>query len=181
MTPEQKQKLSAALKAKWASGTRKPNPPETYAKSSATQLKGYAEGRLKAPRPWTPETAAKAAAARDQEKLRAHCSRVGKAKAGKDNPPGPSAKGPDNMWATYWELHGPNGELLRGMNLSELVRQNAHLFDAKDLNWNRAQSCRATKGLRQLFQTRRPAKSWKGWTAGLHDAKAPNAEIQARP
>lgn len=174
MTPETKQKIAAALKAKWASGTRKKNPPETYIKSSATQLQGHADGRLKAPRPWTSETATKAAAARDQTALRAQCSRVGKAKLGKDNPPGPSAKGPDHMLALYWELHGPNGEVLRGMNLSELVRQNAHLFDAKDLKWTRAQSCRATKGLRQLFERRKPAKSWKGWTAGLQADRAPN-------
>ena len=177
MTPEQKKALSEKLKAKWASGTRKPTPKWAYEKSSATQKAGYAEGRLKPhDRVWTPETAKQAAQKRDPKKVAANCSTVGKENFGKPKPPGPSAKGPENQFAKYYELYGPNGEVLKGMNLSELVRQNEHLFDKSDLNWDRAWKCRATKGLRALFQTKRAPKSWKGWTAGSMSDEAPNTE-----
>lgn len=170
LTNEHIEKLSAVLKAKWESGTRKPTPPEAYAKSSNTLKELFAQGILKSN--LTREAALRGLAARDPVKLQRNCRALAVAKLNVPNPPGPSAKGEGHICAKYWELHGPNGEHLIGKNLTELVRQNEHLFDASDLNWDRMKiKCRATKGLRHLFAGKDAPKSWKGWRAGLKNSR----------
>lgn len=49
LSEKSRKKLSASLKAKWDSGTRKPNPRSTYEKSSATIKAMIADGRHKVP------------------------------------------------------------------------------------------------------------------------------------
>src|SRR3990172_7078364 len=91
-------------------------------------------------------------------------------------PPGPGAKGPDHWKAKYWIFKAPNQQIIQGWNLNELVRENAHLFDKRDVVWYGKSKCkcRATKGLRSLFEMRkdctgaeiRKTHFWKGWTIG---------------
>lgn len=171
MTPEAREKLSKALKAKWASGTRKPNPPETYVKVSATHKKAFAEGR-RVPVGLTSEQARERAAKYDREKMLKVNRRIGDMKFGVPNPPGPSAKGPDHWKARYWIFRSPDRKVIQGWNLNEIVRQNADLFDEEDLQWTGKSNtrCRATRGLRSLFHMKKDGSGplvnhWKGWVA----------------
>lgn len=94
--------------------------------------------------------------------------RIGDEAIGIPNPPGPSAKGPENMFSKYWQLRTPNMNMIEGWNLNELIRTHAHLFSPSDLNW-KGPNCRASRGLRNLFVIKdgKPkAKFWKGWTIG---------------
>lgn len=93
---------------------------------------------------------------------------TGKLIAGVPKPPGPTGKGPDHLKAIYWQLKSPNQQMIEGWNLNELVRTNAHLFQPADLVW-KGSDCRATKGLRGLFEMRNGElfrRSWKGWAIG---------------
>ena len=169
MTPEVRKKLSDALKAKWASGTRKKNPPEAYVKASATHKALYASGARKPPG-LTSEQARERQAMYPREKMMEVNRRVGEMQKGVPNPPGPSSATPDNWAAKYWILKAPTQEILEGKNLNYLVRTNAHLFIAGDLVWVKGQ-CRATKGLRGLFDMKKDGSgpknlSWKGWMIG---------------
>lgn len=182
MKPETKEKLSKALKAKWASGTRKKNPPETYEKASASHKRGYAEGSRVAPG-LTPEQARERRAMYDREKMLEVNRRVGDMKFGVPNPPGPSAKGPGHWKARYWILKAPNQQIIQGWNLNELIRQNASLFLPDDVKWyGKSNSrCRASKGLRQLFEMKKDGSgpkvlSWKGWMIGDRLDEEPNKE-----
>ena len=49
MNLEKIEKLSAALKKKWASGTRKPTPASAYEKASKTRRENYRAGKQVAP------------------------------------------------------------------------------------------------------------------------------------
>lgn len=168
-------KLSEALKKKWASGTRKPTPRSAYAKASATNKKAFAEGRRKRPT-WTTERARELRAMVDYDEMVAINRRIGQEKIGSLNPPGPSARGPGHFKAKYFILETPNGDILHGWNLAELIRSNAHLFTEADLMPDdkdkalegRYVACRAYKRLHQLFEIRKStgepyAYSWKGW------------------
>jgi hypothetical protein len=107
-------------------------------------------------------------AMRDREKMLEINRRIGKQKIGKENPPGPSAKGPDHWKSRYWKIKGPNGVILEGWNLNEIIRQNADLFASGDVIWRKSK-CRAAKGIRDLFQPGKDGVTkvheWKGWTA----------------
>ena len=92
MTPETKEKLSKSLKAKWASGTRKSNPPQTYIKASATHKQGFADGRRVA-RQLAPEQAKAMFASRSKEKMLEINRRIGEMQRGVPNPPGQALKG----------------------------------------------------------------------------------------
>lgn len=171
MKPETKEKLSQALKAKWASGTRKPNPPETYVKASASHKRGYAEGRRVAPG-LTSEQAKERVSKRSHETMMKVNRRIGDQKMGTPNPPGPSAKGPDHFKSRYWILKAPTQQIIEGWNLSELVRQNAHLFEPADVVWHGKGkcTCRARRRLGGLFEMKKDGSgprllSWKGWVA----------------
>lgn len=164
-SPESRRKLSDVLKAKWASGTRKKNPPTAYEKSSETMKRLHAEGRFPAVAEWAWK---KGLAARKYENIVAACQRTARMKLGKPNPPGPSAKGPDHCKALYWKLRSPQRQVIEGWNLNELVRVNAHLFDPKDVEW-RKHRCRAARGLSALYETKSDgtfrSHEWKGWIA----------------
>lgn len=174
MSPETREKISAALKAKWASGTRRQNPPETYVKASLTHRLAFACGARKPP-VLTAERIAQMRSKIDPRNVLKANRLIGKRKIGVDNPPGPSAKGPDHWRAVYWKVRSPDREIIEGWNLNELVRRNAHLFDPNDLVWTGKSNtrCRATKGLRSLFSVtklkgggyRRASNCWKGWVA----------------
>lgn len=163
---ETRKKLSESLKAKWASGTRKQNPPETYTKASATHRKAIAEGKRKF-RALSSEDAKKMASMVDIEKVIAANRRTAQARIGAENPPGLSAKGPGHFKAKYWILKSPDNFTVQGKNLNHIIRENPHLFDPKDIVWHKS-SCLAARGLRRLREikksTGRPAAlSWRGW------------------
>lgn len=179
MKQEIKEKISKALKAKWASGTRKPTPQEAYAKASESHKRGYVEGRRVAPG-MTPEQARERGAKRDKQKMIEINRRIGNEKIGVPNPPGPSAKSADHWKAKYWILKAPNQQIVQGWNLSELIRQYAHLFHPDDIVWEKSM-CRASKGIRQLFEMRKDGAgakmhSWKGWMIGDRRDEEPNAK-----
>lgn len=167
MSPEKRAELSEKLKAKWASGTRRPNPPETYLKSSESIRRRVRElGR------WdglTPEACSKGGKTVTERQL-AKAREIGAAKRGKPNPPGPSAKGVDNWAAKFWMLWSPDRVLISGVNLNEIVRRHAHLFTAGDLA-ARGSNTVASKGLANLFRVQvRKGKRvvlghWHGWRA----------------
>ena len=163
---ETRKKISEAQKRKWASGTRKPNPKGYGDKISASLKVAHAEGRAHVP---SYEDSMKALKARDMDKVRDAAKRVAKMNIGKPMPLGRGGKCADHHKARYWIIKNTAlGVTLSGWNLNELIRNNAKYFDEHDLNWNGGHKCRASKGLRGLFEIRkstgRPnALSWKGW------------------
>lgn len=186
MTPEGRKKLSAALKKKWASGTRKLNHPETRKKQSLAMRKAIDEGRY-SPRVFTQEDRTKAALTRNsktEHEKKLVGARISAANTGKEMPPGPSAKGPDHWKAKYWILKTPGQEIIHGWNLNELVRTHAELFDPADIVWRRS-SCKAVKGLLRLFEMKKDGSgprtlSWKGWMIGDRRDEEPNDEVSGR-
>ena len=172
MTPEQKTRLSEALRRKWASGTRKPTPKYAYEKASLTHKKQIKAGRKKYS--FTSETAKEAVKLVDKEKQKEINRRIVKeTRLGIPMPHGPGAKGPDHWKSKYWILISPDKKRIEGWNLNEIVRNNAELFDESDLVWVRSR-CRASKGLRSLFEMKKDRRGnrvptatwWKGWTIG---------------
>lgn len=167
---ETKKKRSESLKENYASGKRKQIDPERLKQiseeCSKRMRKQYEDGTRKAN--YTPDGRPYGFIARKKDELLETNRRIGIDRIGTPNPPGPSAKGPDNMFAKYWQLKGPNQQIIEGWNLNELVRANAHLFSQSDIKWN-GSDCRATKGLRTLFRMKNGSPrthSWKGWTIG---------------
>ncbi len=188
MTPDAKEKLSASLKAKWASGTRKKTPDSAYVKSSVSLKRAHAEGRM---HKVTYEASMRGLAARDMNKVRAAARLVAIAGTGRSMPAGPGAKGPNHWKAKYYRLRTPQRQIIEGWNLVELIRKNEHLFHADDVKWYSPKGgkhtkgvCRALKGLRQLFEIRKNGKicyTWKGWTNGDRLDHGPGrAELSSR-
>lgn len=163
-----KGKLIRAQKEKWASGTRKPNSPESYAKASVAMKKLYAEGRMVATS-MTSEQSRARLALRDMEKLTEILRANAKKRIGIPMPPGPTCASPDNVRSKYWQLISPNNVIMEGLNLNHLIRSNSHLFSPDDVAW-RNDKCRASNGLRGLLATPKPGKRipnfWKGWKIG---------------
>ena len=98
---------------------------------------------------------------------------------------GRGAKGEGHHGVKWYAVRSPDGVVLEGLNLSHLVRQNAHLFSADDTairvnQWGTEIDCKAMRGLRILFANpskRAKVRSWKGWTAigygdGKHDKQS---------
>lgn len=82
---------------------------------------------------------------------------------------GQCAKGESNHIAKEWRLRTPAGDVVEFKSLRNWVRENASLFDAKDVEFRKNKFgtdlwCRADMGLRRLFAAKNPAKQWKGWT-----------------
>jgi len=163
-TQQSLEKLSASLKKKWASGTRKPNPPETYVKSSATRKQGIAEGRIVIKGGWTSETAKEAQRKVDIYKLTQINREHARQRIGSRNPPGPSCRGPGHWKSKFWVVKDPNNRTRIFINLSEFIRSNSNMFDAKDVIWKKS-SCGASKRIAQLFAKKKAPNSWKGWRA----------------
>lgn len=169
LSEESIEKLKKSLKEKWASGTRKPNPPETYVKASITHKKMYAEGKRVAPT-LTSEQARERQKCYSREKMLKVNRLVGDKKIGVPNN-GRGAASPDNWKSKYWILKAPNQQIIKGLNLNHLIRTHAHLFNEEDINWNGKHWCRASRGLRSLFEMKKDGtgakyNSWKGWQIG---------------
>lgn len=74
----------------------------------------------------------------------------------------------NNKAAKVWKFYNKAiGKTLEGRNLNQLVRDNAELFEPKDLNWDEC-GCNASRCLRQLkgSKKQKPNYSWKGWMIG---------------
>jgi hypothetical protein len=190
MSEQQKANLSAALKKRWASGERKPNPPEMYEVTARKMRERYADGR----HTWKPtaEMCRKGGLTVTEKKIETN-RRIAKGKVGVPNPPGPSARGVDNWKAKFWVLVAPDKSIIAGVNLNEIVRRHAHMFKPEDLATNKNGSrIRAAHGLRSLFYLRRHkdgrttlVNSWKGWmasnTADMIKNVPPNHQVMLRP
>ena len=140
---EYKVDLSRTLLEKWASGTRRPNPPEMY-KTEKMRAVAVAFGKLNKPGRVIPV------------KWR-------------------SAKGTNHFNSKFWILIAPDRSVIAGVNLSEIVRRHADLFDPKDLKTCPGETATCTpwaaRALGKLFRVqRRKGKPyilnhWKGWRA----------------
>lgn len=164
MKPETREKLRAALKAKWASGTRKKNPPETYIKSSATMRRLYAEGKVKIPDKATRIRVARIAGLTKSEKKTAQVTALGKAKKGVPNI-GRGAATEDNWKAKVWCIRSPRGIIYRFVNLSLWARRNAHLFEDKRPYAKAPQWERVAKGISTILEASGRVCHYQGWTA----------------
>lgn len=173
MSDEARAKLSAALKEKWQSGTRKKNPAAMYVTAKRTLAEGFATGRIKKITP--PLSVCSAGGRTMTEKKYEAIKKVAAQKVGVPNPAGPSERGPNNMFSKFWILIDPDRNVIAGPNLNEIVRRHAHLFEPNDLRLTGKGSTvtYAAKRLSDLFriQKRKGCKdfvidNWKGWRAG---------------
>jgi len=159
--------LSKALRDKWASGTRKPNPEGYGKKGGKTRKRMMMEGIMRK-RVTTPEQAREYRSKYDREKMLEVNARIGKARIGIPNEGERNSADENNWGAKYWKIKNVSlGVVLEGVNLNKLIKDNAHLFNKEDLQWKKCR-CRASKGLRGLFEIRKStgkpnAYSWKGW------------------
>jgi hypothetical protein len=169
MSEEAKKALSEKLRAKWASGTRKKNPPETYVKSSASMKKLIAErGQWLKP---TREECSRGGKTVTEKQIQVN-QRIAKLRRGARNPPGPSEAGVNNWKAKFWVLRTPNRDLISGVNLAEIIRRHKRLFDPADVTDRNCRQWAAYKGLNSLFHLTKNGnvrEHWKGWTA-IEDA-----------
>ena len=171
-TPMKNRKLSDALKAKWASGTRKKNPPGTQEKSAATLRAKYASGELTRPvlsaelraqigRKVSEKLKGRATRGEWTEEQRAHQSHLARS-----NPV--LVKGENNCKARMWRVRSPENVVYVFKNLQEFIRNNPHLFNEEDVIWKpniKAMRCNASAGIEVISPRRKhPAGSWKGWT-----------------
>lgn len=93
---------------------------------------------------------------------------LGLSRRGSERAIGPGGKWALNVHSKEWSIIAPSGERIRGWNLSDLIRQNAHLFNEGDLNWVKGM-CRASQGIRRMYQItngRPHCHQWKGWRRG---------------
>lgn len=161
--PAVRERLSAALKAKWASGTRKPTPRTAHEKAGISFRRAYAEGRVKKVSAERKREAARLGGLKFTEKGLEANRRTAQARIGALNPTGPSEKGPNNIHGKWWAFKAPNNTIMAGKNLNELIRCNAHMFDPADVVWRKSR-CRTSSGLAGLTLGRvNNAVSWKGW------------------
>ena len=171
VSPETRAKISASLKALWASGKRKPNPREAYEKAAITRRKTIASGNYKRRDPEEMRRTGKyAQSCADYNKV---ClanrilaeKRRGKemAKINRFGKPSRCCKSPNHWKAKWWSIERHDGIVLEGKNLNQLIRENSQYFHPDDVVW-RGPKCRASKGIRQLYEGRvSNTRSWKGW------------------
>jgi hypothetical protein len=168
LSEERKKKCSQSLKAKWASGTRKPCSPDVGRKISDTLKRLYREGKitsLMVGRKLSPEEARRMASFVKPENRARALRALAEAKRGTPNPPGPSGAGINNWNAKFWRFRTPAGVLVEGRNLRVLIEENARLFDPEDLIPRTKTRNRAYSGLAGLCQqSPNGPTSWKGWT-----------------
>ena len=88
----------------------------------------------------------------------------------------------NNKNAKEWKFYSVGlGKVLEGKNLNQLVRDNAELFDPRDLRWDTC-GCNAVRCLRGLQnQKKKPTYSWKGWMIGTPNVELMGAPLLARP
>ena len=93
---------------------------------------------------------------------------------GKHMPPGDNFAGPNNIHGKYWCFLSPAGVQIEGFNLSNLIRENAHLFNEDDTKLIKGRfTTVAWCGLTGLHQMKKDGSgprtnSWKGWTIGKY-------------
>lgn len=89
------------------------------------------------------------------------------------------SKGEDHFQASYWEIIAPDGTILQGKNLCEIIRNNEHMFDPTDVQWRKRpnsnqERCRARDGIYRLLTVKADGEyrnqTWKGWKLKSHDA-----------
>lgn len=159
------EKLKASLKAKWASGTRKPTPKSAYEKAAITMKKAWAEGRVKM-RPKEQRIAdarkgGKTMTPLKLEKIRANAqARIGIPGTGGN------IAGEENSCAHHWIIRSPRGEIYKFTNLAEWARKNEHLFLPDERpNSKTKLSGRIQTGIGMLYEVRGRCCSYRGWTA----------------
>ena len=182
MNPETKEKLSKALKEKWASGTRKPNPKESRDKARQTLKARYASGDLV--HRTLPEATRKRCSELFREKYKGRIlrktpiaewekekiKRIGE-EFRKTDPR--AQKGPKNQAARVWRLRSPVNKIYEFKNLLHFIRENENLFNSEDVVWKTngrvGKTCKAHGGLSMLSPRRKKAHGvWKGWTWVSH-------------
>ena len=172
-SPETRAALSAKLKAKYASGTRKPNPEGTREKAAATLREGYASGRLKRPA-YTPQLRAqigksvsKALTGRVTRKTAPAQWERDQLKARLKSDPR-LAKGEANSHCRVWRLRSPMNVVYTFRNLRKFIEENSSLFAPDDIIWKPHGTgirCRASAGIEGMSpRKKRPSGGWKGWT-----------------
>jgi hypothetical protein len=178
--PSVRARLSSSLKAKYASGNRRANPPETRKKAGESISKGYADGSISRQCRMTPAA------------LRRMGKKISRQNAGKvcrltSNSPEEVAKFtamtviarktvpsmmplPSHCSALPWRLRSPDNKVYEFRNLQHFVRENRHLFLPEDTFPPEAcgaevQKWHAVGGLCGLsIRKKNPHGSWKGWT-----------------
>ena len=171
-----RKKLSDSLKAKYASGTRRPNPPGTHEKIGATLKKRYASGELHRPiyseellkqigksvsvalkgratrtKPWTKEQ-------REAQSVRT-----------KSNPK--LTFGLAHCRARVWKVRSPANVVYEFKNLSHFIREHTELFLPEDVIWKgkNKKRCNASAGIQSVCPRKKhPVGSWKSWTWYSH-------------
>ncbi len=165
MTSEAKEKLKAALKAKWASGTRKPMPEGLQERRIAAVRKTYASGNFKRP---SKEVifARSSKGGKTMTPLKmAKCREIGLAKRGVPNL-GRGAASEVNSRAHQWIIRSPEGVAHEFINLAHWARNNEHLFlpdprpESRTKMW-----VRIIHGIGALFDGQGKSCSYRGWTA----------------
>jgi hypothetical protein len=163
LSPKQLAVLEAARKKMIA--TKAGHSPSARAKATQSRAKTFASGHYKPVPAETRSRIGKLARSKvDPQKLKLANQINGQKRIGGKNPPGPSEAGPHHWNAKFWRFRCSTGQIIEGMNLNHLVRQNASLFDPSDIVWKKHR-CLASSGLRHLFSKDGSSCSWKGWTA----------------
>ena len=162
---EHRAKISARMKERHALGLQNAHTKSANKKRAQSIKSGWDKGSRKQRDPVELRAHLRAAyEKRDPEKMREINRRIGIAQRGRENPLGPSAKGPGHWAGKMWRFRAANGMILEGRNLNHLIRENAHLFNFEDTVWKKSR-CRASKGLSSLFASGGKSCSWKGWIA----------------
>jgi hypothetical protein len=180
MNTEARKKLSKALKAKWASGTRKLQSMESRDRGYATLRRRYETGELK--HHGMSEEGKKSAAAilsqKHKGKVLRKCpiseaeKKKLKAVADRFRASDPRAqKGPQNQSARVWKLRSPENQTYQFRNLTHFIRENESLFNSEDVIWKLKResipsswTCKAYGGLAMLSPRRKHCvETWKGW------------------
>lgn len=184
MKLETREKLSKALKEKWASGTRRPNSKESRERAASTLRARFAAGDLK-PSQVPLETRIRCAelfskkykgrvlrktaiADWEKEKIKKIAEEFRKTD--------PRAqKGTQNQSARVWRIRSPVNKIYEFKNLIHFIRENENLFAPEDVEWrvkgkrDTSLTCKAHGGLSMLSPRRKQSHgTWKGWTWVSH-------------
>jgi hypothetical protein len=144
ISPEQRAKLSAALKAKWASGTRKPTPKSAYLKAApkiSAALTGIVRGPLTADR-------------------KAHLSKVLSGRVLRKTPHSEAEK--ERLRQTQAKYAKINATPERAARIAQSLKSSKVAADAREKsNWHElAEAARAISPLTGRFETNNRAIVW---------------------
>jgi len=172
-----RRRISSALKAKWASGTRKPQPREAYARMAATQkvMRANQGGAFKIRAKekhlaGCRKGAAGNLAARTPERLAALVARN---KAATGIPAiGGNIATDANVKALRWVIRSPRNNTYAFTNLRHWARTHAYLFEDDRPGAKQRFPIRIAHGISSLFSPDGRHGSYKGWT-GISQTKQP--------